>query len=416
MFQYRGYMTISRNQMLEFAAQYGTPLYVYDGDEIINHYRELYDFIGHKKLQICYAMKANYNFHILKMLNSVGAALDTVSLGDVLLALRAGFPANKIIYTANNITDQEMDEVKATGVLFNIGSISELERFGKKFPGSDICLRFNPDVKDGDSDKTMTAGDLTKFGILMEEVDKTVEIVKNYQLRVVGLHEHTGSGIQNVDSVFQSMKNLMSLATRERFPDLLFLDFGGGFKVPYMPTERRVDYISMGAEICKLFNAFCKEYGRELKLVFEPGKYIVAEAGYLLTQVCCIKKNRERIIVGCDSGFPQLIRPVLYGAYHHITNLSNPDGPMKVYDICGNICETGDRFAEQRKVQEIHEGDILMIANAGAYCYSMGGVYNMRPMHAEVLVQEGFAELARKRLSPQELVDLIVDESTIPQD
>ena len=208
----------------------------------------------------------------------------------------------------------------------------------------------------------------------------------------------------------------MSLATRERFPDLLFLDFGGGFKVPYMPTERRVDYISMGAEICKLFNAFCKEYGRELKLVFEPGKYIVAEAGYLLTQVCCIKKNRERIIVGCDSGFPQLIRPVLYGAYHHITNLSNPDGPMKVYDICGNICETGDRFAEQRKVQEIHEGDILMIANAGAYCYSMGGVYNMRPMPAEVLVQEGFAELARKRLSPQELVDLIVDESTIPQD
>ena len=163
----------------------------------------------------------------------------------------------------------------------------------------------------------------------------------------------------------------------------------------------------MGAEICKLFNAFCKEYGRELKLVFEPGKYIVAEAGYLLTQVCCIKKNRERIIVGCDSGFPQLIRPVLYGAYHHITNLSNPDGPMKVYDICGNICETGDRFAEQRKVQEIHEGDILMIANAGAYCYSMGGVYNMRPMPAEVLVQEGFAELARKRLSPQELVDLM---------
>lgn len=159
--------------------------------------------------------------------------------------------------------------------------------------------------------------------------------------------------------------------------------------MPYMPTERRVDYISMGAEICKLFNAFCKEYGRELKLVFEPGKYIVAEAGYLLTQVCCIKKNRERIIVGCDSGFPQLIRPVLYGAYHHITNLSNPDGPMKVYDICGNICETGDRFAEQRKVQEIHEGDILMIANAGAYCYSMGGVYNMRPMPAESSFRKG---------------------------
>ncbi len=405
-------MTISRNQMLELAAKFGTPLYVYDGDEIINHYRELYDFIGYKGLQVCYAMKANYNFAMLKMLNSVGAALDTVSPGDVQMALRAGFPANKIIYTANNMTDAEVDEVKATGVLMNFGSLSRLEKFAKKYPGTELCLRFNPDVVDGDSEITKTGGDLTKFGILLEDAAKAVEIVRRYHMKVVGLHEHTGSGLQHTESVFQSMRNLMAVATRENFPDLRFMDFGGGFKVPYRPGEKRVDYIAMGREITKLFTAFCKDYGRPLDLYFEPGKYIVAEAGYLLTQVNTIKHNRKRVIVGTDSGFPQLIRPILYNAYHHILNLSNPEGKPCTYDVCGNICETGDRFAEQRELPEVREGDILMIANAGAYCYSMGGVYNLRPMPAEVLVQEGFAELARRRLTASELVDQIVAEST----
>lgn len=405
-------MTISRNQMLELAAKFGTPLYVYDGDEIINHYRELYDFIGCKNLQIYYAMKANYNFAILKMLNSVGAALDTVSPGEVRMALRAGFPVGKIIYTANNMTDAEMEDVKSTGVLMNIGSLSRLEKFAKKYPGSELCLRFNTDVVDGENDMTKTAGDLTKFGILLEDTDKALEIVRRYHIKVVGLHEHTGSGLQHTESVFQSMRNLMSVATKENFPDLRFMDFGGGFKVPYRPGEKRVDYIAMGRDIAKLFSSFCKEYGRQLELFFEPGKYIVAEAGYLLTQVNTIKHNRKRVIVGTDSGFPQLIRPVLYKAYHNIVNLSNPEGKPGVYDVCGNICETGDRFAEQRELPDVREGDTLMIANAGAYCYSMGGIYNMRPMPAEVLVQEGFAELARRRLTPSELVDQIVAEST----
>lgn len=405
-------MTISRNQMLELALKFGTPLYVYDGDEIINHYRELYDFIDYGKLQICYAMKANYNFSILKMLNSVGAAVDAVSPGDVHMALRAGFPVDKIIYTANNMTDAEIDEVKATGVLMNIGSLSRLEKFSRKYPGGEICLRFNPDVMDGDSEKTMTGGDLTKFGLLLDDIGKVLEIVRRYHMKVVGLHEHTGSGLQHTESVFASMRNLMSVATRENFPDLRFMDFGGGFKVPYKSDEKRVDYIAMGREIKKLFVEFCRKYGRDLELYFEPGKYIVAEAGYLLTEVNTIKRNRSRVIVGCNSGFPQLIRPVLYGAYHQIFNLSNPEGKPQVYDVCGNICETGDRFAEQREIPEIREGDILMIANAGAYCYSMGGVYNLRAMPTEVLVQEGFAELARKRLTSLELVESIIAEST----
>ena len=207
------------------------------------------------------------------------------------------------------------------------------------------------------------------------------------------------------------MKNLMALATPERFPELEFMDFGGGFKVPYKPDEERVDYVKMGAEITALFSGFCKKYGKDLAMKFEPGKYMVAEAGVMLTRVNTLKFNRTRTIAGCDAGFPQLIRPVFYGAYHHIENLSNPAGAAKVYDVCGNICETGDRFAEQRELSEIRENDVLAICNAGAYCYSMGGVYNLRSMPGEVAVQGGVAKLIRKRKSNTDLVAELLNDS-----
>jgi len=209
--------------------------------------------------------------------------------------------------------------------------------------------------------------------------------------------------------VFQSMKNIMAIATAKNFPKLKFLDFGGGFKVPYEPNEIPIDYLEMGAEITRLFSEYCTEYGRELEMYFEPGKYIVAEAGYLLVEVNTIKDNNGRIIVGCNSGFPQLIRPMLYDAYHHIVNLSNPHGEPKLYDICGNICETGDRFAEQREIAEIREGDILSIENSGAYCYSMGSVYNLRPMPAEVVASQGKLKLVRKALTNEALIDSILN-------
>ena len=397
---------------MQAAGQYGTPLFVYDADRITHCYKALFDFIKWPRLKIHYAMKANYNLHILQLLKGLGASLDTVSPGDVLMALKAGFPKERILFTANNMTEAEMVAVQQSGVLMNIGELSRLEKFGRMFPGSPVCVRFNPDVKDGDSAKTMTAGDLTKFGILLKEVDKVKAIAAQYNLKVVGLHEHTGSGLQHAESVFQSMKNLMAIATRANFPELEFLDFGGGFKVPYKPDEKRIDYVTMGAEITRLFRDYCTSYGKELDMLFEPGKYMVAESGYLLVTINTIKDNNGRLIAGCDSGFPQLIRPVLYNAYHHIRNLSNPDGKPGVYDICGNICETGDLFAEQRELPEIHEGDVLSIENAGAYCYSMGGVYNLRPMPAEAMVRDGKLELSRRRLSNEELVNLIIGESS----
>ena len=401
---------ISDESLLEFAKEYGTPLYVYDGDLVVERYRDLFKFIPYGRLKIHYALKANYNPGLLTLLRDAGAGLDTVSPGEVVYALKLGFPRERIIYTANNMTDAEFEQVLAMDVVMNIGSLSRLRKIAKQHPGMKLCLRFNPDVCDGDNEKTMTGGDLTKFGILLESVEEVKALVKEGNLRVIGLHEHTGSGLQHAESVYQSMDNLMAIATPENFPDLEFLDFGGGFKVPYKPEERRVDYVAMGAEIARRFTAFTERYGRRLDMLFEPGKYMVAEAGHLLTEVNTIKHNRTRVIAGCDSGFPQLIRPVLYGAYHQIRNLSNPAGKPVVYDVCGNICETGDRFAEQRELPEIREYDILAIGNAGAYCYSMGGVYNLRPMPGEIVVSGGKVVSERRKLTTEELAVQILGE------
>ena len=401
---------ISDESLLEFAKEYGTPLYVYDGDLVVERYRDLFKFIPYDRLKIHYALKANYNPGLLTLLRDAGAGLDTVSPGEVVYALKLGFPRERIIYTANNMTDAEVEQVLAMDVVMNIGSLSRLRKIAKQHPGMKLCLRFNPDVCDGDNEKTMTGGDLTKFGILLESVEEVKALVKEGNLRVIGLHEHTGSGLQHAESVYQSMDNLMAIATPENFPNLEFLDFGGGFKVPYKPEERRVDYVAMGAEIARRFTAFTERYGRRLDMLFEPGKYMVAEAGHLLTEVNTIKHNRTRVIAGCDSGFPQLIRPVLYGAYHQIRNLSNPAGKPVVYDVCGNICETGDRFAEQRELPEIREYDILAIGNAGAYCYSMGGVYNLRPMPGEIVVSGGKVVSERRKLTTEELAVQILGE------
>ena len=400
-------LSLSNSQLIEITETYGTPLFIYDGDLILRRYKELYDFIKWPKLQIFYAMKANYNVGILNLLREKNAFIDTVSPGEVHLALKAGFTPDRLLYTANNLTDDEMREVQASGILFNIDSLPRLKKFGIEFPGSEICLRFNPDVIAGADRKVQTAGPLTKFGILMKDVPEVKRITNKYQLRVVWLHEHTGSGIKETEKFYQSMKNLLSIAKRDDFPDLEFIDFGGGFHIPSRPDEERIDYGRFGEKSAQIFKTFCQGYGKELIMRFEPGKYIVSEAGFLVIQVNTLKNNRGRLIAGTNSGFPHTIPILLYDRYKHILNLSNPDGLLKKYDVCGNICESGDRFAEQRKLPEIREGDYLAIQNAGAYSYSMGGVYNLRPMPGEVLVINGKPKLTRARLSNKELAEKI---------
>ena len=380
---------IAVEKLISLARQYGTPLFVYDGSLMLERFHDLFRFIPYDELSIHYALKANYNPALLTLLRDAGAGIDAVSPGEVALALALGFDKEKIIYTANNMTDAEFDRVMQSGVTVNIGSLSRLKKCARSYPGSRICLRFNPDVCDGDNAMTMTGGDLTIFGILLDDADEAARIAASGNLHIIGLHEHTGSGLQHAESVLKSMDNLLAIATPERFSELEFLDFGGGFKVPYRDDEKRIDYVDMGRQIVEKFTAFCAQYGRKLLMRFEPGKYLSAECGTLVVEVNTIKHNRTRTIAGCNSGFPQLIRPVLYGAYHKIVNLSNPAGKPALYDICGNICETGDRFAEQRELPEIREYDLLAIGNAGAYCYSMGSVYNLRPMPAEVVLKDG---------------------------
>lgn len=404
---------ISHQSLLDYANKYGTPLYVYDGNQILNRYKELYEFIDYPKLKILYAMKANYNVGILKLLKKNNAYLDTVSPGEVMLALKLGFTKDEILFTSNNITDAEMNEVQETGVLFNIGAISSLEKYGKSFPGNNVCVRFNPDVYAGENKYVQTAGAITKFGILMSDLDKVLEIAAKYKLKIVGIHEHTGSGIGQTEKVFESMNNLLSIATKENFPDLEFIDFGGGLKVNYTPTAQHIDWKKFGEKVSKVFTEFCKNYGKELYMYFEPGKFVVAESGYLIIQVNTIKNNRGRLIAGTNSGFNHLIRPLLYGSYHHIENLTNPNGKKYLYDVCGNICESGDCFAEQRELPEIREGDLLVIKTAGAYCYSMGSIYNLRSMPSELLVIDDQEYLITKKLSSSQIADLIIQNSNL---
>lgn len=398
-----------QNQSLQLLGDtFETPFYLYDLDLIAKQYKSLYQYIPWPALKIHYAMKANYNKDILLRLREANACLDAVSPAEVLLALSLGFKAESIIFTANHMTDADMHRVKAQNVLLNIDSLFRLERYGEQYPGTEVSLRFNPDVVAGENEKVQTGGKAAKFGLLLDEASQAAAIARQYNLQVVGVHMHAGSGIADTEAVYQGMKNVLQIATRERFPELRFVDFGGGFKVKYHPEESEVNYADFGAKIVQLFTAYCREYGKELELCFEPGKYVAAEAGCLIMQVNTVREAYGRVIIGTDAGFPQCIRPVFYGAYHPILNISNPTGTLCDYDIYGNTCESGDCFAKQRLLPTVKVGDYLGILNAGAYCFSMASVYNLRPLPAEVVVQEGIVRLSRPKLTAEELVQQVL--------
>ncbi|MDD2716664.1 MAG: diaminopimelate decarboxylase [Candidatus Wallbacteria bacterium] len=398
----RGSITLGNLELLTLASKFETPLFVYDLSTVEANYDSLIKNITWPHLRILFAMKANWNLDILNCLKQKGAGIDAVSLGDILQARKAGFSSEQILFTVNNIADQEMEAALSQDVRFNVGSISRLQKFAERYPGRQICVRFNPNVEAGEHEYLKTAGNLSKFGILLEDAPQVLKIARRYKLKIIGLHEHTGSGIADTGSVLKSMKNLLSVAGD--FPDLEFIDFGGGFKVPYIPDEKKIDYTSFGRKITGIFSGFCEKYGRKLDLYFEPGKFLTANCAVFLVEVNTIRCNRGRIIAGVNSGLPHLIRPSFYGAYHHIVNLSNPSGRLIAADIAGNICESGDFFAKQREIAEIREGDILAIQNAGAYCYSMSSLYNLRPLPAEVVIEKGMARLSTRRLSYQELI------------
>jgi diaminopimelate decarboxylase len=399
--------------VLEICEKFGTPLYVYDADKMREKLNLLKNSFKDVQVRIKYACKALNNLSVLKLFKHYGTGLDTVSIQEVRLGLMAGFPPQEIIFTPNCVSFEEIKEAVRLGVVINIDNISILEQFGHEY-GSSVpcCIRLNPHIMAGGNHKISTGHIDSKFGISVLQTRHLLRVIKTNHIKVNGLHMHTGSEIVDSEVFLQGANILFDIA--KDFPDLEFMDFGSGFKVAYKEGDVITDIADLGKKLSEAFQNFCKEYGKELELWFEPGKYLVSEAGYLFVKTNVIKTTPATVFVGVDSGLNHLIRPMMYDAYHDIVNVSNPSAPTRVYTVVGYICET-DTFGWDRKLNEVREGDILCLKNAGAYGFTMSSQYNARLRPAEVLVFEGEAHLIRQRETLDDIVknQIVLDFETV---
>lgn len=398
---------MTNNDLLHIAKIYGDPVYVYDSEKIISQFNRLTNaFNGVKKLKLNYAAKALSNITILKLMNSLGSGLDTVSIQEVQLGLLAGFKPENIIFTPNGVSLEEIEEAAKLGVRINIDNLSILEQFGSRHPKVPVCIRINPHVMAGGNSNISVGHIDSKFGISIHQIPHLLRIVELTKMNINGIHMHTGSDILDIDVFLYASEILFE--TAKNFKNLDFIDFGSGFKVPYKEGDIETNIEELGKKLATKFNTFCKEYGKELTLAFEPGKFLVSEAGYFLAKVNVVKQTTSTVFASIDSGFNHLIRPMLYGSYHGIENISNPEGRERYYSVVGYICET-DTFASNRRINEISEGDILSFKNAGAYCFTMASNYNSRFRPAEVLWHNGKAILIRERETFEDIVKHQVD-------
>ena len=393
---------MKRTQLLELTNKYGSPLYVYDTDTIESQYNRLTNaFSTVKNLKLNYAVKALSNINILKFLKNIGAGLDTVSIQEVQLGLTTGIDPKKIIFTPNGVSLKEIEEVAKLGVQINIDNLSILELFGQKHPEIPVCIRINPHIMAGGNSKISVGHIDSKFGISIHQVPHIKRVVENTGMNINGIHMHTGSDILDIDTFLRATEILFDVA--KQFKNIDFIDFGSGFKVPYKKEDISTDIEQLGLQLSERFNEFCIEYGKEITLMFEPGKFLVSEAGVFLAKVNVVKQTTSTVFAHVDSGFNHLVRPMMYDSYHHITNISNPKGRDRYYSIVGYICET-DTFGSNRRIAEISEEDVLCFHNAGAYCFSMASNYNSRYLPAEVMVHKGKDYLIRKRQTIQDIL------------
>jgi diaminopimelate decarboxylase len=385
---------ISDAVLLKASQNFGTPLFVYDATKISEQYKRLNNAFSVPKLKLHFALKALNNINILQLLKSEGAGLDAVSIQEVQLGLRAGFEAEQIMFTPNGISFEELVQAVEYGVHVNIDNLPLLEKFGSKYGNSvPCCIRINPHITAGGSHHISVGHIDSKFGISIHQVKHIERIANHYNIRINGLHMHTGSDIINPDVFIQGANLLFDAA--QHFPDLEFMDFGSGFKVAYKEGDIVSDIEDLGIKISEAFNQFVTEFGKPLELWFEPGKFLVSESGKLLVEANLIKQTTSTVFVAVNSGQNHLIRPMFYDAYHHITNISNPDGPQKLYSVVGYICES-DTLGRDRLLHEVREGDVLAIHNSGAYSYTMANNYNARLKPAEVLYHDNQLHLIRK--------------------
>ncbi len=399
---------MENTDLLAIAETYGSPVYVYDSAKIVSQYQRLTNaFSGVKQLKLNYAVKALSNLSILKLMKSLGAGLDTVSIQEVEMGLLAGVQPENIIFTPNGVSLEEIEKVAAKGVQINIDNLSILEQFGAKHPNIPVCVRINPHIMAGGNSKISVGHIDSKFGISVHQTPHILRIVENTGMHINGVHMHTGSDILDIDVFIQASEILFDVAAQ--FKNLEFVDFGSGFKVPYKEGDIETNIEELGEKLTARFNTFCKSYGKQLELGFEPGKFLVSESGQFLAKVNVVKQTTSTVFAGVDTGFNHLIRPMFYDSYHRIENISNPEGRERFYSVVGYICET-DTFATNRRIAEISEGDIVSFKNAGAYCFSMASNYNSRFKPAEVLWHNGEAKLIRKR---ETFNDLLTNQVTV---
>ncbi|HEY9170286.1 MAG TPA: diaminopimelate decarboxylase [Lutibacter sp.] len=395
--------------LVSLAKKYGSPLYVYNAEKMESQYNRITAaFTSVKNLKLNYAVKANSNISILKFFKKLNSGIDTVSIQEVLLGLEAGFAPENIIFTPNGVSLQEIEEAAALGVQINIDNLSILEQFGHLYPNTPVCVRINPHIMAGGNSKISVGHIDSKFGISIHQLPHIKRVISNTGMHINGVHMHTGSDILDIE-VFLAATEIL-FKTAKAFEKLEFIDFGSGFKVPYKEGDISTNIEELGEKLSKRFNSFCKSYGKELTLMFEPGKFLVSEAGHFLAQVNVVKHTTSTVFASIDSGFNHLIRPMFYDSYHHILNVSNPEGRERYYSVVGYICET-DTFATNRRISEITEGDVLCFNNAGAYCFSMASNYNSRYRPAEVLYYKGQDYLIRKEETFEDLIknQVIVD-------
>lgn len=386
---------LSNEQLAASAGEFGTPLYVYHAERIKEQYEKLTRAFSVLDTRFFYASKALTNINILRYIKSIGCNVDCSSINEVKLALHAGFIPGNILYTSNGIAFDEIEEAVAAGVHVNIDSLSNLEKFGKKYGHTyPVGIRIRPNIMAGGNLKISTGHEGSKFGIPVSQLDRIEELVKKHNLFIKTLHIHTGSDIKDADVFVKGMEVLFDIIPH--FPELEIIDLGGGFKVPYKAGEKETDVNLLAKKIKETFDAHPLGGNKKFQLWFEPGKFLVSECGYLVAQVTVIKDTGATIFAAVNSGLNHLIRPMMYDAYHHIGNISNPDGIEKVYTVTGNICET-DNFGIDRKLKEVREGDLLVLYNAGAYGFEMSSNYNSRYKPAEVLILDNKAKLIRKR-------------------
>ncbi len=393
----------------EIAKEFGTPLYVYDGQKIVTQLQNLKNAFSENQVKVKFAAKALSNISILKLLKKHGAGLEAVSINEAQIALGAGFTREEILYTPNCVDFSEIVAGVDLGLNINLDNLSVLEKFGKKYGSTyPIGIRLNPHILAGGNYKISTGHGNSKFGISIYQLPQIMQVVGQYKIVINGLHIHTGSEITETE-VFLKMADILFSVARD-FPSLQFIDFGSGFKVAYKEGDHITNIYDLGLKLGKAFKEFYHSYGKQLELWIEPGKFLVSESGYLLVNTNVVKSTPSVTFVGVNSGLNHLIRPMMYDAYHEIVNLSNPSGSQKIYTVVGNICET-DTLGADRKLNEVREGDTLAIKNAGAYGYSMASNYNSRFRPAEVLIWNGKAQLIRKRDTMDDLLrnQVVVD-------